>query len=312
MFDANDLTWRMSEKKIQKTLQCIKETAGSDHCTLKQWQKLMGRINDICQMCPFLKIFKHPINECISGIDSAAPDDTKVNISEQAQKDLLVWAGYLLSEFKWLPICPLYTAPPRVCKEFVSDAAGLASTANFGSGPGCGNVGFAEDGAIIFAYQFTWPEQFIRFYTDEKGVRFGDKTTTLEVIGLLMPLLLVPELLMNQHVRIMVDCLGTVFGMQNKSASGDKAASVFIRAAHLIANYLGCVMHVEHLPRVSDWGAEVTDRLSRKSSTTHQDRRLISAFKTRSLPSCLHSWFLNPTSDFGLAMSLLAHVKRIV
>jgi len=263
-------------------------------------------------MCPFLKIFKHPINECISGIDSAAPENTVVRISEEAQKELLVWAGYLLSEYKWLPICPMLAAPPIACKEFVSDAAGLAVTANFGSGPGCGNVGFAEDGTIIFAHQFTWPETFIRIAADEKGVRFGDKTTTLEVIGLLMPLLLVPELLVNQHVRIMVDCLGTVYGMRNKSASGDKAASVFIRAAHLIASYLGCVMHIEHLPRVSDWGAEVTDRLSRKSSTTYQDRKLISAFRNRPLPSCLHSWFSNPTSNFDMATCLLAHVRTIV
>jgi hypothetical protein len=57
---------------------------------------------------------------------------------------------------------------------------------------------------------------------DEKGVRFGDKTTCLEMIGLMIPLLIAPELFKNQHVMMKVDCLGTVFEMHNKCSKGEK------------------------------------------------------------------------------------------
>jgi hypothetical protein len=97
---------------------------------------------------------------------------------------------------------------PIWCREFVSDAAGLSAEADVSTGPGCGNVGFLEDGTIIFANQFIWPADFIQNKMDEKGVRFGDKTTCLEMIGLMMPLLIAPELFMNQHVMMKVDCLG--------------------------------------------------------------------------------------------------------
>jgi hypothetical protein len=65
---------------------------------------------------------------------------------------------------------------------------------------------------------------------DEKGVRFGDKTTCLEALGLLLPILSFPEFYKNSTVITKVDCLGVVFGMWNKHSAGDKCASVIIKS----------------------------------------------------------------------------------
>jgi len=200
MFDANNMTWRLPQKKIDKCLRCIQTALYQDSISLKELQKLIGRMNDVSQMCSFMKIYRQPVIECLSGISSDAPEWTRVKISSQAKDDLKVWAGFLMSDHKWLPIGPIYHEPPRVCKEFVSDAAGLPDLTSFHTAPGCGNIGFCEKGEIIFANQLAWPVHFLSS-KDEKGVSFSDKTTTLEVIGLLMPFLLVPELLAGQHVN---------------------------------------------------------------------------------------------------------------
>jgi hypothetical protein len=50
-----------------------------------------------------------------------------------------------------------------------------------------------------------WPKEFIISVTDNKGKRFGNKTTTLEMIALLLPLLLIPEKLRNSHIRMFTD-----------------------------------------------------------------------------------------------------------
>jgi hypothetical protein len=171
------------------------------------------------------------------------------------------------------------------------------SGADFRTKPGCGNVGFAEDGTIIFANQFIWPEDFLIHARDERGVRFGDKMTTLEMIGVIIPLLLMPEQFINQHVVVKVDCFGAIYSLVNRSCSADAVASIFVGAVYLITAFLGCYLHVEHLPRMSDWGAEVTDWLSRVNSTTLQDRKLVQAFGDMKLPKCLLDWFRNPTSD---------------
>ena len=140
MFDASDLTWRLSNKKLWKAKVVVKKALGSVTCTLREWQQLMGRLNDISQMCSFMKAFKHPINRCVEGIDSDAPQDTTVHISHQAKCDLQVWANFLMSPFKWLPISSHLCEPSRWTREFVSDAAGLAAQASWQTRPGCGNV----------------------------------------------------------------------------------------------------------------------------------------------------------------------------
>ncbi len=259
-----------------------------------------------------MKIFRMSLNQVIGKINSDAPSSTIVLVSTQAKEDLKVWKNWLTSGLKWLPIPPVDTNPPLCYIEFVLDAAGLADTADIRTKPGCGNVGFCESGKIIFANQFFWPAKFIQEAKDEKEVRFGDKTTTLEMIGLIMPLLLVPDLMVNQHIVVKVDCFGTIYGMENRSSKGDITASIFIRAAYIISAYLGCVLHIVHLPRMSDWGAEVTDRLSRQSSSTLQDKKLVRAFSNRPLPSCLLRWFENPVNDWRLAKSLLEHVRTLV
>jgi hypothetical protein len=259
-----------------------------------------------------MSIFRKPLTDMLAEISSEAPGDTRLMISEEAKKVLFVWAGFLNSDLKWLPICPIDQPTPVKCKEFVSDAAGLAKEADIRTSPGCGNIGFCENGKIIFANQFLWPRKFIETMVDSKGSRFGDKTTTLEAIGVLIPFILAPELLAGQHVLLRVDCFGTIYGFMNKVSKGDETASLFIRAVHLIAAYLSCAMHIDHLPRMSDFGAEVSDRLSRISSSTLQDRKLIRAFHNRQMPVCLLEWFNEPKVDWELPYKLLCHVKNLV
>jgi hypothetical protein len=163
-----------------------------------------------------------------------------VTVSREAKDDLLVWAGFLASEFRWLPINREVHVPPLRYKEFVSDAAGLSDAKDSWKKPGCGRVGFAEDGTVIFANQFLWPEDFITKRVDEKGVKYGDKITTLEMLGLLMPLLLVPEQFQKSNIVMKVDCFGTVYCMTNRMCKGDKSASIFVRAAYLISAHLEC------------------------------------------------------------------------
>ncbi len=313
MFDTSDLSWRLSDDKLNRAKLSVSEAISRKKVTLRECQRLIGRLNDVGQMCPLMKIFRQPLNMCLSNILSDASPDTEVTVSQEAKKDLQIWAGFLSSEFRWLPIARENFAPPLWKKELVSDAAGLANIQDSWKKPGCGNVGFADYGTVIFANQHTWNENFIICATDEKGVRFGDKTTTLEVIGVLMPFLLAPELLVRSHVVIKVDCFGTIYGLENRASKGDVSASIFIRAVYLIAAFLECTLHIEHLPRcMSDWGAEVTDRLSRCSTTTKQDKKLVAAFSNRELPVCLKKWFAKPEINWSLAVDLLEHVKRLV
>jgi hypothetical protein len=130
------------------------------------------------------------------------------------------------------------------------------------------------------------------------------------MIGVLLPFLQIPELLKNQHIVVKVDNIGCFFGWENRSVRGDIHASIVIRSLHLVSSFLGCIVHVQHLPRMSSWDARLADRLSRESTTTWADRELLHAHQPKKIPKALRDWLENPTEDFSLATKILEEVER--
>jgi hypothetical protein len=103
---------------------------------------------------------------------------------------------------------------------------------------------------------------------DEKGARLASKMTTLEAVGLLLPLLSVPEKLAGQHVVLGINNIGAFFGWMNGGCKGDHWASVLIHALHIVASYLGCTVYVQHVPRLSSAAVIMADSLTRSSTAT--------------------------------------------
>ncbi len=54
--------------------------------------------------------------------------------------------------------------------------------------------------------------------------------------------------------------------------------SILIRALHLISAYLGCIIYFCYLQRMSTWDAKLADRLSRESTTSTEDKKLLNSF----------------------------------
>jgi uncharacterized membrane protein len=64
----------------------------------------------------------------------------------------------------------------------------------------------------------------------------------------------IPEELVGQHM-FTVDNIAVVYGWENRCVKFDDAASIILGAIHLIAAYLGSVVHILHSPRRStSWG----------------------------------------------------------
>lgn len=305
LFDTTNLTWRLPDEKIYKTLHAISEALTTEKITLIQMQKLLGRLNDVSLMCTFLKGFKRSLND---DLGLAQRTGCAITLSERSKKDLMIWVGFLHDKNPWNPISPRPSGPPVFRKEFSSDSAGGST---FNGRIGCGSVGFSESGEIIFAAQLFWPENGLIIKLDQKGAKFANKTTTLEMIGVILPFLLIPDQLAGQHIVLKVDNIACIFGWENRSVAGDRCASVLIRCLHLISSYLGSVIHMQHLPRVSSWDAELTDRLSRERTTTLNDRKLLNAFSNRPLPRCFSKWLDSPTEDFSLCDEVLSEIESL-
>ena len=232
-------------------------------------------------------------------------------LSKQSRKEVRIWAGMLADRNVWLPIAQESQAPPVYRKEFSSDAAGPAANQSDAGGPGVASIGLSEEGELCFAFKHTWSSNMISFEKDSKGKRFGDKSTTLELVGILLPLVLIPNQLRRQYVVMKVDNMACIFGWENRHIAEDRTASILIRCIHLISAYLETEIHMVHLPRVKSWESVMVDDMSRERTTTETQKDLLKSFSHLKLPEVFKEWLDSPTEDWNLPFRLLSIVKLV-
>jgi hypothetical protein len=169
---------------------------------------------------------------------------------------------------------------------------------------GCSSIGFSVTGEIFFAAQTFWPEGLLQKES------LGSNTTFLEMVGLLLPFLLIPGSLHNQHVILRVDNIACYYAWLNKYTKNDLSASIITRALVVISAFLGCQIHVEHLPRMSSWDARTCDRMSRESSMGPNDRALLKSFGNLKCPEFFTFWLESGCDNWGITSELLEYVEN--
>lgn len=306
-FDTNNLTWKLPEDKRVKALISVMGALKAEKLSLLELQVLMGNLNNFGLMCPFLKAFRSNLNACLA----LAQDSGHANLTAAAKQELGVWF-HAIQESAALPIPSEPTLnPPLSHKSFTSDAAGLPDTNDWVKMPGLGVMGLDESGHIMLAFQHLWDTNMITQLTDYKGSRFGNKTEFLELVGVLAPLVLIPNSLKKQHVLFRLDNIAAVHGWENKTVKNDRMSSLIIRCIHLLASYLETYVHLVHVPRKSDWESIVADRLSRGSSTSSSDKLLLQQYQHLSWPPFLKEWLVSPDEDWDLPLHVLNYVKKM-
>jgi hypothetical protein len=114
-------------------------------------------------------------------------------------------------------------------------------------------------------------------------------------------------------VIVRVDNIACYFGWLNRQVPNDACASILIRTLHILTGLLSCIIHFEHLPRLSNDSARLVDRLSRVSTTLDSDTLLLSSFSSdteRLMP--LVNWLKDPWKDWNLPFRIVQHVKNVL
>ncbi len=168
-FRSTDLSWKLPKDKIITMLARINEAVFSRNIHLDALQTLMGRINFLSMMGPFLKAFRFNLNREMA-LRKVDPQ-VRCELSAEAKKAQLVHAGFLVDKQR----CPIardqkWPMPSAVC--FTTDAAGLPDRRSWSGDIRCGVVGFHHEGSMVWAAQYFWPKKFISVSHD--GItRFG-------------------------------------------------------------------------------------------------------------------------------------------
>jgi len=316
-FDTTDLTWTFPADKLQDLQLRLLTAVKFPLVSLKQVQELIGSINSFAQLCPIAKCFRQPLNNFIREFNSSQAD--LIRIPEAAIRDLTIISNIVQFSGTRLPIAARRGGAPIFALEFTSDAAG----SNFAMQNGervckntIGDRGVCSLGHngnnITFCCRLRWPILFLNCARDRKGAFYGSKTTTLELIGLILPFLTIPDRIVGKHVILGVDNEAIWHGWNSRGLANDVSGSILIRGLYLISYYLGATIHIKHVPRLSTDMSAMADRLSRASTTEDRDLAMLKHVQQPDPPMVLLDWLNNPVEDWDIAYKLLYHVQSML
>ena len=205
-----------------------------------------------------------------------------------------IWAQIGKAASSGLPIPQPPCEPPLQHLTFVSDAAGRRPPGSTDS-TGAASIGI-QNNTTWFGLQILWPPQLTWLVQSN--------TAVYEMIGILLPVLCIPQLLLHQHMVLYVDNEAIVWSWPKRRMKNDVVASVLLRVLHILEAFLSCKIHILHLPRTSNPAARLTDNLSRSSTTSETDLCHLT-HQPEHLPTPFLTWLQNPTEDWQLGTKIV-------
>ena len=314
-FDSSDLTWYLSKEKSDKVMRRCIEGLKCVHMDLNQIQKLMGSVNDLAQMCPPLKFHKRSGNAYLKSFGG----NTNILklVPEKLKEDLAVIAKVAEFSVMGLPIADRPVKPPLTALSIYTDAAGASFTIAGGkkyyhdnSGKGVACICGSSLSDIWGWCRLEWPEGLLTEKVDEKGSHFGSKSTMLESVGLLLPLLVFPDLVAGKNLLFKVDNTAVLWGWNSGYVRNDETATEVLKSVSYLAGYLGTIVHVEHVDRMSEEMACLADEMSRRRvSKNAAFQEALETSERREVASFLTQWLEDPRVKGNLCSMLLKEIK---
>jgi len=316
-FDSDLMEWSLSAAKERDLQEQIDKFLEMKSCSLKEVQRLHGKLANIAQTCDFLRNFKINLLTLLRKFEG--DELTKKLINRELKDDLWVWKKVISQAREGIPLRNIFGEPPLFPKKFISDAAGAAFQWN---NDGCKNVTVEGDrGVASVGYKnekptsiviLRWPHILMTGAKNRKGLYFGSMSSTLEAVGLLLPFLTIPNDLQGQHVLLEVDNTSVVYAWEKKHSKSDLELSLLIRCLIVIEAYLECKIYVKHVPRRSNYMSTLVDNLSRESTMVESVTLPLRCLEIKTVEGNLMKWLINPVLDWDLPIKLIDDIKSVL
>jgi hypothetical protein len=169
------MEWSLQKEKADELIRRILWAVQTDGYSLKEMQQLIGSLNTLSQLCPFIKPYRALAN---SFLGSFKGDEQLLQaLSEQAKKDLMVCARVAETARSEIPIPGQPTAPSLFPITCFSDKVGSKFTMLNGKRERCNVPGERDVASIVlnekkkvinWARVF-WSKKFLEEARDDKG-----------------------------------------------------------------------------------------------------------------------------------------------
>ena len=317
-FNTETFTWALPHDKLSSLVTSLREIAlqNSRH-SLRELQSVVGKLVHISQLCPPLKTFTSEaiflmrnhiqvLSDEQGHITVRDRDKQTFHPTQDVSQDLLMVAAVMADTYDHpLPIIDPDPPIPLWATLIYPDASG-----NIGgqTSPALGILFPPQNLQHAAAFSLPFPTDFL-LHSNGSGL-VADTTSTLEALGLIIPLVVAPHRCIGKPLHISIDNVAVVFAFK-KRRSNDRLAHTLIRAAYLVAGALGCQMYVSWVPRRSNTMTRIADDLTHTdfASTLALDRYAVTT-TLQSFPPPISDWMRDPVQDRDLGHKIIAWMKR--
>lgn len=294
-FDSKTMEWTLPTEKAEKALRGICEVYYADVASLLTLQCLVGRLNDISLMCPFLSTFRRNLTVMLSSAEESSKKESSV--TEQVKNDLLVWWAAIKDCENGLPI-PSEPAGPTIQFKKFAICATSCEMVKRGNAAGLGCFGSDEDGEFLFSCSYLWDaENYI--LNDIENI-----SRSVNFIGMIICIVSELDNLRNQHIVFETENITCSWSWDKQYSKNDEMATILIRCLTILSAYLGSRIHVQYKKWNDSWEGLSAKKLSRRNTQVHDESDSKRLLKEMKIEEWLIMWLGKPSIDWEL-------VKRV-
>ena len=176
--------------------------------------------------------------------------------------------------------------------------------------PSLGIYSPSMSGEAPLVLSLAYPRYFM-LGVDDLGHKVFAKSTTLEALGFLVPLMMDPLRFCGREVMVVTDNAAAVIALRKGYSRGDTWATVVCRAARTVAAGICCSLQARWEPRRSSRPTRVSDDLTHNLLTELSSHE-IEAYLSKavvSFPEPVLQWMSAPTIDYTLGLNCLKWMR---
>ena len=261
-------------------------------------------------MSTFLRFLRHHL---LHAEKSARSDKNKrVILSIHARLQLMTWLR-IIKDASNFPLQIRDTFPPINVLCILADASGKPEnlvSSNLKSAAAAVSYVDGFPNTIIAACQAFFDEDFVTNQIDDKGTRYGDKTTLLELLSILLGIIHNKDLIYKHQILILSDNLPALWALQKgRSSSCLLTSTVTLAIATLLQSYES-YFYLKHEPRLKTYPALVADALTRNDACGQSYAKIMKNKLTTGWPHELELWLKKPFLDDSLGTRIFDEISK--
>ncbi len=201
----------------------------SETISLHTLQSLVGRLNNIAQMCPFLAAFRRNISALLANTE----DDSVITIPSSAKDDLLIWWAAIEDCESGLPIPSEPSSPNIYHKKFaIHTTTAQSEDENSYNATGLGCFGSNEDGYFQYSCSYIWNKYGIQ------AKCASDASRPVNFMGMIICIMANKESLKNQHIVFVTENITNSWDWEKQYAKEGDISNILIKCIAILAAYL--------------------------------------------------------------------------